>query len=110
MLSHVVAVLLLALGFFATSLAQDLPETSYDESESQPSESFLDESCPSLSAVIEERAQAQAVDPETAAIPGEMHLQVTTLFVVPTKRSARPIVQRFTGRRELLSQVCTFLF
>jgi hypothetical protein len=104
--SCVVFVLLLVCGVSFAVPAEDLAETRYDESESQPCESRSP-----ISSLMEQTAIATRTSlPETAAAQNVTLLQTSSSFPVGAKPIARPVNHRFTEPRSLLSQVCTLLF
>jgi len=101
----VVFLMMLVSGLAYAVPAEDLPDTSYDESESQPCESRLP-----ISSLMEQTASATrtAVSEAPAARTATL-LQTTTSSPLGAKPVARPVGHRFAVPRSLLSHVCTLL-
>jgi hypothetical protein len=97
---------LLVLGFSPAFPAEDLPDTAYDESETQPYESS-----PSISSLMAQTPSAtQTALSETQAVRNALRLQTSTPFLLSAKPVTRTDAPRFTEARSLLAQVCTLLF
>jgi hypothetical protein len=97
---------LLVLGLSTALPAEDLAETTYDESEAQPYESS-----PSISNLMRQIASAiQTALSEIQAVQNAPRLQTATPFLLSIKAITRADARRFTGARTLLAQVCTLLF
>jgi len=105
-LTCLVFVAVLVLGLVSAIPVEDLPQTSYDESETQPYEGSL----PISNLAAQTASVTQTTLSETQAGRSPLSLQAST----PLPLSARPITRtdapRFAGARRLLSQVCTLLF
>ena len=98
-----VFLVVLVVGFSPAVPAEDLPNTAYDESETQPYESS-----PLVSNLMVQTASAtQAALSETLAVP---RLQRSTPFLLSAKSLTAAGAHCFTGARDLLAQVCTLLF
>jgi hypothetical protein len=97
---------LLVLGISPAIPAEDLPDTAYDESETQPYESI-----PSIPNLMAQTASAtQTALAETQDVGSAPRLQTSTPFLSGAEPLARTDAPRFTGARALLAQVSTLLF
>jgi hypothetical protein len=102
----VVLFVLLVLGLSPAFLAEDVPTTAYDETETVPYESS-----PSISNLMGQTASAiQTALWKIQAAQNAPHLQTATPFLRSVKPITRADAHRFTGARSLLAQVCTLLF
>jgi hypothetical protein len=98
-----VFLVLLVLGLSPALPAEDLPNTAYDESETQPYDNS-----PSISNLMGQTASAiQTALSKIQAIQNALRLQTATPFLRSVNRAD---ADRFTGARSLLAQVCTLLF
>jgi hypothetical protein len=94
------------LGLSPALPAEDLPDTTYDESETQPYEG-----APSISNLMAQTASAtQTALSETPGALNALRLQRSTSFLRSAKPVTRTDAPRFTGARSFLAQVCTLLF
>jgi hypothetical protein len=86
---------LLVLGLSPVVPAEDLPNTAYDESETQPYESS-----PSISNLMGQTASAtQTALSETQAVGNVPRVQTSTPFLRSVKPATRAEARRFTGAR-----------
>ena len=94
---------LLVLGLSPALPAEDLPNTAYDESETQRYDNTL-----SISNLMGQIASAiQTALSEIQAVQNPPRLQTAIPFL---HRVTRADAHRFTGARSLLAQVCALLF
>jgi hypothetical protein len=102
--SCLVLFVLLILGTSSAMVAEDLPDTPYDESETQPYESST--SIPNL---MGQTAWAtQTALSETEDTQSTLSLQTSILFRLGAKTNPRCDTP-FTSARSLLTLVCTLL-
>jgi hypothetical protein len=101
----VIFCLLLVLGLSSAVPGKDLPDTNYDECETQPSEISLP-----ISTLTEQTAsRTQMALSETQAAQNSLRCQTTTLFRLSLKSFTRPVGHRFAEPQDLLSQICILL-
>jgi len=104
--TYLVFFVVLVLGLSPALPAEDLPDTAYDESETQPYES----SVPISNLIAQTASATQTALSETQALESAPRLQTSTPFPLSAKPIARDDAYRFSGARALLAQVCTLLF
>jgi hypothetical protein len=102
-LNCLVFLAILVLGLSPVVLAEDLPDTAYDESETQPYERGVDLTSQTTS-------EAQAAITQAHAVPSALRPPTPIPFQRNAKPVSDPYAHRFTGARGLLAQVCTLLF
>jgi len=104
--TYLVFLVVLILGLSPAVPAEDLPDTAYDESETQPYESNV----PISNLMAQTASATQTALPEAPAGRNTTRLQTSTPFLLGAKPKTRSDAHRFTGVRSLLAQVCTLLF
>jgi hypothetical protein len=101
-----VFVVVLLLGLSPALPAEDLPGTTYDETEAQPYES----SVPISNLMAQTASETQTALSETQAVESAPRLQTSTPFPLAAQPLIGAHAHRFTVARGLLAQVCTLLF
>jgi hypothetical protein len=96
----------LVLGLSPATPAEDLPQTAYDESETQPYVGGL----PTSNLMAQTVSATQATLWETQVVRKGLRLPASTPFPLSARAVTRTDAPRFTQARRLLAQVCTLLF